>query len=58
MHEKNSFSDIDRKCGAAFIGFGKMHFLLISENEFFFHEIKRDGMTIFIEFMTLFLCSV
>ena len=24
--------------------FGKMHFLLISENELF-HEIKRDGIT-------------
>ena len=29
-----------------------MHFLLISENEvFFFHEIKRNGMTSFMEFM-------
>ena len=26
--------------------FGKIHFLLISENEFF-QEIKRDGITIF-----------
>ena len=25
--------------------FDKMHFLLISQNEFFFHEIKRDGIT-------------
>ena len=30
--------------------FGKMHFLLISGNEFI-HEIKCNGMTIFIEFM-------
>ena len=28
----------------ALIIFGKMHFLLISENNFF-HEIKRDGIT-------------
>ena len=30
--------------------FGKMHFLLIPENEFF-HEIKCNGMTSFMEFM-------
>ena len=30
--------------------FGKMHFLLISENEFT-HEIKRDGITSFMDFM-------
>ena len=30
--------------------FGKMHFLLISENEFF-HEIKCNGITNFMEFM-------
>ena len=30
--------------------FGKMHFLLISENEFF-HLIKCNGMTSFLEFM-------
>ena len=28
----------------ALIIFGKMYFLLISENEFF-HEVKRDGIT-------------
>ena len=31
--------------------FGKMHFLLIPENEFF-HEIKFNGMTSFMDFMT------
>ena len=30
--------------------FGKMHFLLIPENEFF-HAIKCNGVTSFIEFM-------
>ena len=30
--------------------FDKIHFLLISENEFF-HEIKCNGMTSFLEFM-------
>ena len=30
--------------------FGKMHFQLIYENEFF-HEIKYNGMTSFMEFM-------
>ena len=45
----NSFSDISRKCIlpnmiATPIIFGKMHFLLISENEFF-HEIKCKRMT-------------
>ena len=30
--------------------FGKMHFLLISENEFF-HEITWNGMTSFMDFM-------
>ena len=30
--------------------FGKMHFLLISENEFF-NEIKRDGITGFMDFI-------
>ena len=46
--KKNSFSDI---AGSSFyeiftapIIFGKMHFLLILENEFF-HEIKSDGIT-------------
>ena len=34
----------------ALIIFGKMHFLLISENEFF-HEIKYCGMTSFMEFV-------
>ena len=55
---KNSFSDISRKCiwpnmnGAvtAPIIFGQMHFLLKSENEFF-HEIKCNGRTSFMEFM-------
>ena len=36
--------------------FGKMHFLLISENEFF-HEIKSNGITSFMEFM-LYLGSI
>ena len=30
--------------------FGKMYFLLISENEFYY-EIKRNGMTSFTDFM-------
>ena len=30
--------------------FGKMHFLLMSENEFF-NEIKRDGITGFMDFI-------
>ena len=30
--------------------FGNMHFLLISENEFT-HEIKRDGITSFMDLM-------
>ena len=30
--------------------FGKIYFLSITEKEFF-HEIKRDGMTIFMDFM-------
>ena len=59
---KNSFSDISRKfhlpnvIGAvtAPIIFGKMHFLLISQNEFT-HEIKRDGITSFMDFMTIIL---
>ena len=34
----------------ALIIFDEMHFLLISENEFF-HEIKRDGRTNFMDFM-------
>ena len=33
--------------------FGKMHFLLMSENEFT-HEIKCSGITSFKEFMTYF----
>ena len=54
------FSDTSRKfilpnmfvtVPALFI-FGKMHFLLISENEFI-HEIKRDGMTSFAAFMMI-----
>ena len=32
--------------------FGKMHFLLISQNEFF-HEIKCNGITSFMEFMSI-----
>ena len=32
--------------------FGKMHFLLISENEFTL-EIKCDGMTSFMDFMAI-----
>ena len=59
---KNSFSDISRKCiwpnmirvVTALIIFGKIHFLLISEKEFF-HEIKRDGITSFMEFMQTLL---
>ena len=31
---------------------GKIHYLLISENEFA-HEIKCNGMTSFMEFMTV-----
>ena len=30
----------------------KMHFLLISDNEFFFHEIKCNGMASFLDFLT------
>ena len=37
--------------------FGKMHFLLISEIEFF-HEIKCNGITSFMEFMTMDLCPI
>ena len=45
---KKSFSDIDRKwilpnmirAGTALITFGKIHFLLISENDFFFFFMK------------------
>ena len=37
--------------------FGQMHFLLISENEFF-HEIKCNGMTSFMEFMTSVKCQL
>ena len=52
FHKKTQFSDISRKCilpnmitvESALVIFGKMHFLAISENEFF-HEIKRDGIT-------------
>ena len=32
--------------------FGKMHFLLISDNEFF-HETKRDGMTSYMDSMPI-----
>ena len=57
FHEK-LISDISRKCilpnmiGAvtASIIFGKTHALLVSENEFF-HELKRNRMTRFMEFM-------
>ena len=50
---KNSFSDITRK--RIFTeydqgGFGKMRFLLISENEFF-NEMKYNGKTSFMDFM-------
>ena len=38
-------------CGSDLIIFGKTYFLLISENEFTFREIKRDGITSFIDFM-------
>ena len=59
--EKNLFSDISRKCiltnmiGAVTVVttpiiFGKMHFLLLSENEFF-HQIECNGMTSFMDFM-------
>ena len=45
------------RAGTALIIFVKMHFLLISENEFFFvfffHEIKRDGMTSFMDSMSI-----
>ena len=34
----------------ALIIFGKMHFLLMSEN-LIFHEIKRDGITSFMDLM-------
>ena len=55
---KNSFSNISRKCilpnmiGAVTVPiiFGKTYFLLISENEFF-HEMKCNGMTSFMDFM-------
>ena len=40
------------RAGTALVIFGKMHFLLISENEFN-HEIKRDGRTSFIDSMKL-----
>ena len=51
---KNSFSDVSKKwilpnmirTVPALIIFGKIHFLLTSENEFF-HAIKRDGITRF-----------
>ena len=36
--------------GTILIIFGQMHFLLISENEFL-HQIKRDGITSFLDFM-------
>ena len=52
---KNSFSDIGKKCISpnkikALILFGKMHFLGISENNSF-HDIKRTGMTSFMDLM-------
>ena len=33
--------------------FGKMHFLLISENDFFY-EIKCNGITSFMDFMIVY----
>ena len=57
--KKNSFSDIIMKCFlpkkilrclAIPLILGKLHFLLISEF-FFFPEIKRNGMTSFMEFV-------
>ena len=36
------------RAGTALIMFGKMHFLLISENEFF-HEIKCERFTSFMD---------
>ena len=41
----------------ATIVFGKIHFLLISEKEFF-HEIKCNGMTSFMEFMNRLLLKI
>ena len=40
----------DRLWSLILIIFGKMHFLVIPENEFF-HEIMCNGMTSFMEFM-------
>ena len=58
---KNSFSDISRMrilqilWGRFFTNrlnkFGKMHFLLIPENDFF-HELKCDRMTSFMDIMS------
>ena len=42
--------------GSASVIFGIMHYLVISENVFF-HEIKCDGMTSFIDFMKYGLAS-
>ena len=47
IHSRNSFSDISRKCMIVV----PIHFLLISENKFT-HEIKCNGFTSFMEFMT------
>ena len=43
------FTKYDKGC-PALIKFDKMHFLPMSKNEFF-HEIKCDGITNFMEFM-------
>ena len=53
--KKKKTSDTSKKCISpnkikALIVFGKMHFLGISENNFF-HEIKRIGMTSFMDFL-------
>ena len=45
------------RVGTALFIFGKIHFLLIPEKEFF-QELKRDRMTSFTDFMGLFLCSL
>ena len=57
---KDIFSNISRMCTLSIINsavpvliiFGKIYFLSITEKEFF-HGIKRDGMTIFMDFMRI-----
>ena len=51
MHENQRLHNVSYEVPALII-FGKMHFLLISENVFI-NEMKRDGITIFLHFMPI-----